>query len=34
MMFSLVTAWIATVCAGLTAVKYFAKKNTPPYDRL
>lgn len=27
MMISLITAWIATVCAGLTAVKYFAKKD-------
>lgn len=27
MMISLITAWIATICAGLTAVKYFVKKN-------
>lgn len=27
MMISLITAWIATVCAILTALKYFAKKN-------
>ncbi|MGN0517590.1 MAG: FMN-binding protein [Acutalibacteraceae bacterium] len=27
MMISLITAWIATVCAILTAFKYFAKKN-------
>ena len=27
MMISLIIAWIATVCAGLTAVKYFVKKN-------
>ena len=27
MMISLITAWIATICAGLTAVKFFVKKN-------
>ena len=27
MMISLSTAWIATICAGLTAVKFFVKKN-------